>query len=88
MLDDHFNAMRSEKDWNDFINKYKSDIILARKNLISKKMIDANLKWIYIYSDSISIIFIKNEECHGDIFGKIKKKKLVYPKRRLSIFFP
>ena len=88
IIDDHFAALRSERNWMKLINKYPPDIILSKRNMISKKMINANPDWIYVYSDDISIIFIKDEKYHQWITDKKGGGKIIYPKRSLSIYFP
>jgi hypothetical protein len=88
IIKDHFTALHSQKSWLNLIHKYPPDIVLSRRNSLSKKMINANPNWIYVFSDNISIVFIKNGENHREILEKMKQKGLVYPKRNLSIYFP
>ena len=88
IINDHFTALRSERKWMELVNKYPPDIILSKRNMISKKMINANPDWIYVYSDDISIIFIKDEKYRQWIKDKKRGEKLIYPKRSLSIYFP
>ena len=89
VIDDHFNGERIEEGWNSLINKYPTDIILSRRDLFSQRMInDLSEDWIYIYSDKISIIFLKNGRSLKEVIDKFKSNNLVYPKDELSIYFP
>ncbi len=89
VINDHFNGAGMEDAWHALINKYPTDIILANKNPFSQRMITQPLdEWIYIYSDNISIIFLRNSETMKDFISRFKSKKLVYPDRELSVYFP
>lgn len=86
---DHFDSARGQEAWNTLLNKYSSDIVLAKRNPFSQRMInDSSDEWLYVYSDNISIIFLKNNETMKDVIKRFKTKKLVYPDDELSIYFP
>jgi len=88
VIDDHFNAINNEKAWNDLLDKYPTDIILARRTPYSVKMIKAQGDWVYIYSDKTSIIFLNNYGSQKENIKKIKNKELTYPEKTPSIYFP
>ncbi|MFC1532334.1 hypothetical protein ACFL7M_03060 [Thermodesulfobacteriota bacterium] len=88
VIDDHFEALRSKERWMELLDKYPSDIILARRNPLSEKMIDMRRGWIYVYSDTISMIFLKARETQKEILKKLRGKELIYPKTELSKYFP
>jgi hypothetical protein len=89
VINDHFNGAKSEDRWISLLNKYPTDIMLARRDQFSQRMInDLTDEWIYIYSDKISVIFLKNREPMKEVIEKFISKKLVYPKIELSIYFP
>jgi hypothetical protein len=89
VINDHFNGAKSEEGWRFLLNKYPADIILARRDQFSQRMInDLSENWIYIYSDKISIVFLKNEKSLKEVIDKFKSRNLVYPKDELSIYFP
>ena len=70
------------------LDKYSTDIILARRNSFFQQMISNQKKWIYIYSDFNSIIFIKDKDWQKDLIDRLKRKELIYPHKGLSIYFP
>ena len=89
IINDHFNGAKSEEGWHSLLNKYPTHIILARRNQFSQRMInDLSDDWIYIYSDKISVIFLKNGEPLKEVIEKFNSKSLVYPKDELCIYFP
>jgi len=88
VLEDHFLALINRSKWEKLLDKYPTDIILAKRNLFSQQMISIQKKWRYIYSDTESIIFIKRNKSNKNIFEKIKKKQLIYPQEGLTTYFP
>jgi hypothetical protein len=89
VINDHFNGARSADGWNFLLKKYPTDIVLARRGLFSERMITVpSDDWVYIYSDNISMIFLKNGEHMKEVIERFNSKKLVYPKDELSIYFP
>jgi len=89
VINDHFNGMKSEEGWNSLLEKYSTDIVLARRDLFSQRMITVPSEdWVYIYSDNLSIIFLKNREPMKEVIEKFRHKKLVYSQDELSLYFP
>ena len=89
VINDHFNGMKSEKGWESLMEKYPTDIVLARRDSFSKRMINVSSDdWIYIYSDKISMIFLKNGEPIKEVIEKFRHKKLIYSMDELSLYFP
>jgi hypothetical protein len=89
VINDHFDGAKSQEGWSSLLHKYPTDIILARRNSFSQRMInDLSDDWIYIYSDNISMIFLRNGEHMKEVIEKFNSKKLVYPKDELSRYFP
>ena len=89
IINDHFDGARSEKGWDSLLDKYPTDIVLARRDPFSQRMIaDPSDDWVYIYSDNISIIFLKKGESMKEVIERFNHKKLLYPLNELSIYFP
>ena len=84
----HFDALRSKKGWTELLDKYPSDILLSKRNVFSENMRKDRDDWIYIYSDNLSMIFIKNRGSQERVIEKLKRKKIAYPNEALSLFFP
>jgi hypothetical protein len=88
VLVDHFQALSDKERWNTLINKYQTNIILTRRHLFSRQMMSERKDWIYIYSDNIAMIFIKDEDSQRTMINRFRRKELIYPSEKLSIFFP
>jgi hypothetical protein len=88
VLEDHLAGLYDESRFMEVLNKYPTDILLLRRNYISQSLISRSKQWIYIYSDPMSILFIKDDDLHKNVITKLKKKDLKYPKGAPSIFFP
>jgi hypothetical protein len=88
VLEDHLAGLYDESRFMEILDKYPTNIVLARRNNISHSLISRNKEWIYVYSDSTSIVFIRDEDLHKNVIMKLKKKELRYPKEAPSIFFP
>jgi hypothetical protein len=88
VLRDHLDAKVDESKQAALIEKYPTDIILARRSLFFERMISGQKDWIYIYSDPLTILFVKNNEQNSDLLNRFDQKRLVYPKKRLSSYFP
>lgn len=89
VLNDHFEASLSYKNMIKLRDSYPGDIFLARRSPYTQAMIDGTREdWVYVYSDNLSIIFLKNAESQTSVLEKLKEKKLVYPGNELSVYFP
>ena len=87
VIDAHFGVLSDDLKYNELLDRYPTDIILAKRNPFFHRLISKQKKWIYIYSDSESIIFIKNKDSYKDIVDRLKRKELVYPRKELSVYF-
>ncbi len=86
---DHFAGAGIQEAWDNLLEKYPTDIVLARRNPFSEKMVtEPSDEWIYVYSDSIAIIFLKNNKTMEGAIKKFRSKKIVYSDDEVSIFFP
>ncbi|MDB9822139.1 hypothetical protein OAC89_00385 [Deltaproteobacteria bacterium] len=88
VLDDHLRILNDPVRYRDVLDKYPTDILLVRRNPIFQNLINTKGKWIYVYSDSNSIIFIKKSDSMQGYINKIKKKEIAYPNQKISIYFP
>jgi len=88
VLDDHLRKLADGSHFKTVLDKYETDIILARRSPHFIEMIESPKKWIYIYSDQTSLIFLKDSDKMQKIIDKINRKEISYPKQEISIYFP
>ena len=90
VLADHFEAAGDESKLRDLLEKYPADIILGRQNLLYQRLIPTQEKWVYLYSDPTSIVFVRKGSSQQDILGKLRRNELIYPGKDHvpSFYFP
>lgn len=88
VLDDHLGAFEDGVGFRRLLDKYPPDIILARQNLSSQELVAGQGDWVYVYSDRVSIVFIRNADSQKDVLERFRKKELIYPHGGVSIYFP
>jgi hypothetical protein len=88
VLDDHFGAIKDESRWKALLDKYPTDIILARRSPFFRQLMSRGDEWVYVYSNRNSIVFIKNEDSQKNIIERLKRKELTYSHQGISIYFP
>ncbi|MFC1838821.1 hypothetical protein ACFL1N_04515 [Thermodesulfobacteriota bacterium] len=88
VLNDHFEAMRNGAKWIELLDKYPSDIFLVRRDILPQDIIANMQDWVYIYSDSLTRVFIKNGPAQREILKNLGKRELIYPEGEFSIYFP
>ena len=88
VLDNHLGAFHDTVKLRQLLTKYPPNILLARQNPSSLKFKSTQRDWIYVYSDPISIVFIKDGGSQRDVLEKFQRKELIYPDKDLSVYFP
>ena len=88
VLRDHFQASRDEAKFKDLLDKYPADIILGRQNPMNQQLISTQSKWVYVYSDPTSIVFVRDNIAQRGVLNEFRRKGLVYPDSSVSIYFP
>ncbi len=88
VIRDHFIPHNDNKRWESLINKYPSDIILAKQSPFFHNFINESKTWVYVYSDNTAIIFLRNTEKNKDVFERFRTGQIERPKLPLSVYFP
>jgi hypothetical protein len=88
IIDDHFGISSDENRWKKLLDKYPTNIILAKRNSFFEQLILDQKEWTYLYSDRISMIFVKSDSLQSTASGKFFQNKLTYPDKSLSLYFP
>lgn len=90
ILTDHFVAAVDESKLRELLERYPPDIILGRQNLIYQRLISTQDRWIYVYSDPTSIVFIRDSSSQRDVLERLRRKELIYPDKNTppSVYFP
>jgi hypothetical protein len=86
--DDHLVAEQDSARWNALIEKYDADILLARQNPFFQSLTATAGPWVYVYSDPISIVFLKRNAKNESVLNRFEQGKLTYPQSPPTIYFP
>ena len=89
VIADHFFPQNSSAGWTRLLEKYPSDMLLVRQNPYFQSLIsNSDGKWVYVYSDRLAIVFLKNSEKNRPYLERMAANGFVYSKAPVSPFFP
>ncbi len=88
VIQDHFVPDHNWDGWRTLIEKYPSDILLARQIPFFHALIHQAGPWVYVYSDSIAIVFLRNSEKNKEALQRFNAGQFEYPKSPPSMYFP
>jgi hypothetical protein len=88
VIQDHFIAENDSARWRALIEKYPSDVLLTRQIPFFQALIQQGGPWINVYSDPVSIVFLRNNQKNEDALQRFKAGRFEYPKSPPSIYFP
>jgi hypothetical protein len=88
VLRDHIFPVSDDVAWSRLIKKYPSDVILSSQIPFFWNLIKTSREWIYVYSDRVAMVFVRNNEKNRDILDNLNAGKLTYPHGPVSIYFP
>ncbi len=88
VIQDHFIAENDRARWRALIEKYPSDILLASQIPFFQELIKQGGPWIYVYSDLISIVFLRNNQKNRLTLQRFETGRFEYPETAPSVYFP
>lgn len=88
VIDDHFVPDHDWDGWEILIEKYPSDILLAYQTPFFQALIRQGGPWVYVYSDPIAIVFLRNSQKNKEALQRFKAGRFEYPNSPPSIYFP
>jgi hypothetical protein len=90
VLRDHFEAAGDASKLKGLLEKYPPDIILGSQNRLYQQLISTQGRWVHVYSDSTSIVFVRDDASQRDVLDKFRREKLIYPGKDESplLYFP
>jgi len=87
VIKDHFAAQGHAANWTRLLNNYPADILLGNQSPFFQKMIRDQGPWLYVYSDPVSIVFLKNNDNNKKVLADFRAGKLDY-EQTADVFFP
>ncbi|MCF8082725.1 MAG: hypothetical protein K9M96_06505 [Deltaproteobacteria bacterium] len=90
VLRDHFEASKDVSKLKQLLDKYPADILLGKQNPLYRQMISNQDRWVYVYSDPTSILFIKDNKVQKDSLESFYNKQMSYPEPNANslTYFP
>jgi hypothetical protein len=88
VLRDHIFPVSDDVAWSRLIKKYPADMILSRQIPFFWNLIKASREWVYVYSDRVAIVFVRNDGKNRGVLDNLKAGRLIYPHKPASIYFP
>ena len=88
VIEDHFVSDYETARWGKLIEKYPSDVLLARQIPFFQALIQKGDPWTFVYSDPIAIVFLRNSKKNTEALERFKAGRFEYPKSPPSIYFP
>jgi hypothetical protein len=87
VIQDHFIAKEDSARWQALVDKYPSDLLLVRQLPFFQALIKAGGPWVYVYSDPIAIVFVKDGERNREALARLKAGQMERPDVP-SVYFP
>lgn len=89
VIQDHFQARANPGLTLTLAEKYAADIILTKQKAAMQAVINRyDSDWLYVYSDPVAIIFLRNNHRNAKLLAAFKNKEWRYPQKAPSAFFP
>jgi hypothetical protein len=79
VVDDSWSWMEGTKDWKRLLDAYPSDLAMTHRGHPVTALLRHEPEWIYIYSDPIAFIFVRNVPAQKELLDKFRNKQLVRP---------
>lgn len=88
VLTDHFEAAADKSKLLYLLEKYPPDIILGKQNQMYHHLMSTQDRWVYVYSDPVSIVFVRKSGLQKGVLERLQKMDTPYRRRELSVYFP
>jgi hypothetical protein len=89
VIQDHFQAFQNREKFGKLLEKYPADLVLTRQSPVVNDLINGGASnWLYVYSDNLAVILIRDSSRNEELVANFKAKKLVYSLKPPAPYFP
>lgn len=88
LLADAWSFMSGGQGWDALLERYPTDIVVADRGQAPALLLRDSPEWQYVYSDPVSIVFLRKTERHADVLARFKAGQLLYDRSPVSTDFP
>ena len=87
VIDDNFEWMRGGKNWKRLLDSYPTEIVITNRYHPVTALMREDPEWVYIYSDPVAFIFVRNIPSQQSLLSKFRERRLLPPEPP-RIYFP
>jgi hypothetical protein len=88
VIKDHFISRHDAARWRTLIEKYPADLLLVRQIPFFQTLIKEDGPWVYVYSDAMAIVFLRDCEENGEALERFRAGKFERPTAAPPPYFP
>lgn len=88
VIDDHFLKGDDADGWRRTLSKYPADILLVPQQPFFQNLIKEKGPWVYVYSDSLSMVFVRDLPHNRMMIDRIKQGLMKYSGLDWKPYFP
>jgi hypothetical protein len=88
LLDQAWRFMTGGPGWDDLLTRHASDIVLADRRHAPAQLLRGHPEWEYVYSDPVSIVFLRKVPAQALALEQFHARTLVYDRAPLASAFP
>ena len=87
VIEDHWDWMEGKKGWRRLLERYPTEIAITNRKHPVTALLRKDPQWVYIYSDPVAFIFVRNTASNEQLLTRFREKQLLLPQPP-SIYFP
>ncbi len=88
LLADVWSFMAGTPGWDVLLDAYPTDVVVADRAQAPAIFLRESPEWEYVYSDPLSIVFIRKNERHAAVLERFRKGELFYDRSAVPTDFP
>ncbi len=88
LLADAWSFMAGTHGWEALLERYPTDVVVADRAQAPAHLLKAERDWQYVYSDPVSVVFLRKTERHADALARFEAGRLHYDRSPVPTSFP
>ncbi|MDP6559197.1 MAG: hypothetical protein QF619_03545 [Candidatus Binatia bacterium] len=79
VIEDSWEWMAGGKGWRRYLEQYPAKIAFTHRHHPVTVLLRQDPAWVYIYSDPVSFVFVKESMAQNQLLNKFNARKLLPP---------
>jgi len=88
LLSSVWHFMSGEPEWETLLTDYPTDIVISDRNHAPATLLRDHEEWEYVYSDPVSVVFIRHIDSQAETIARFRDGSLRYDNSPLDTSFP